>query len=165
MLKTFIVLAIILIMVLLVSETLLGQFSSLHFIGSKGNVKFLGVEAYWDQGLTNRTESINWGSVLAGSSQNVTLYIRSISTIETTLELRTANWTLRNSTDGFAAGPSENSPYMNLTWNYNGTTVHPSEIIQVTLTLSTSSSPDFVSVIIANDVKGFDFDIVISVNG
>jgi len=165
MLKPFIVIAIILILVLFVSDALLSQFSSLHLIGSKGNVKFLGVEAYWDQGLTNRSGTINWGSVLAGSSQNATLYLRNTGNFNATLELSTANWTLRNSTNGIVAGPSESSQYMNLTWNYSNATVRPGGTIQVTLILKISSSPEFTSMAITKDVKGFDFDIMITVNG
>jgi len=164
MLKPLMVIAIVLVLSMLVFDALLGQFSSLHFIGSKGNMRFLGVEAYWDQGLSNRTETIDWGMVFAGSSRNVTLYIRSISTIETTFELRTANWTLRDSDNRIVIGPSQTSPYMNLTWDYNGKTVYPNEVIQVTLTLSSSSSLDFINIIINNGVKGFDFDIIIGVN-
>jgi len=51
---------------------------------------------------------------------------------------------------------------MNLSWNYNGTILHPGETIQVTLTLTTSSSNTFLLYLITNDVKDFNFDINIS---
>jgi len=120
-------------------------------IPSLGTIRTLGVEAYWDSDLTNKTQTINWGTIYPGSSQNVTLYIRSISNIETTLNLNTTNW-----------NPTNLSNYMNLTWNYNGTTIHPSEIIQVTLTLSASSSFNFINYLITNNIKQFNFDIIIS---
>lgn len=121
------------------------------YIPSLGTIRTLGVEAYFDTNLENKTEAINWGTIWPGSSQNVTLYIKSISNIETTLDLNTTNW-----------NPTNLSDYMNLTWNYNGTTIHPSEIIQVTLTLSASSSNSFIMYLITNDVKQFSFDIIIS---
>jgi hypothetical protein len=48
---------------------------------------------------------------------------------------------------------------------YNGTQINPGEIIQVTLTLSASSSHDFVHYLIANNVKNFSFDIIIAASG
>jgi len=130
-------------------------------VPSLGTIKTLGVEVYWDRNKENKTETIDWGTIWPGTLKNVTLYIRSISNIETTLELRTANWTFRDSNNRIVAGPSNSSPYVNLTWNYNGTIVRPSETLQVTLTLSVDNSSDFIGFLIANDVKEFSFDIVI----
>ena len=120
-------------------------------VPSLGTIKTLGVEAYWDLDLENKTETINWGTIWIGSSQNVTLYVRSISNYVATIHLNTTNW-----------NPTNISDYTNLTWNYNGTPVNPGEIIQITLTLSTSSSNSFIRYLITNDVKQFNFDIIIS---
>jgi len=54
---------------------------------------------------------------------------------------------------------------MNLSWSYNGTPLNPSEIIQVTLTLSAPLSDSFIYYLIANDVKDFNFDIIIAASG
>jgi len=124
--------------------------------------KNLGVEAYWDKNLENKTETIDWSTIWLGTSKNVTLYIRSISNIETTLKLKTANWTFRDSNNKIVAEPSNSSPYINLTWNYNETTVRPDETVQVTLSLCVDHSTDFSEFLIANDVKEFSFDIIIS---
>jgi len=121
------------------------------YVPSLGNIKTIGVEAYWDENLENKTEVIDWGTTWPGSSKNFTLYIRSISNTETTLLLNTTNWK-----------PSNISEYMNLSWSYNGTTLYPSETIQVTLTLTASSSSNFLLYLITNDVKEFSFDIIIS---
>jgi len=118
---------------------------------SLGTIKTLGVEAYWDRNLENKTETIKWGTISPESSKNVTLYLRSISTTETTLHLNTTNW-----------NPTNISEYMNLKWNYNGTILHPGETIQVTLTLTASSSKTFILYLITNDVKEFGFDIIIT---
>ena len=139
----------------------LGKVTYLN-VPSLGTIKTLGVEAYWDPDLKNKTETIDWETIWPGTSKNVTLHIRSISNIETTLELRTANWTFRDSNNRTVAGPSDSSPYMNLTWNYNETTVRPDEIVQVTLTLSVDDSSDFIEFLIAKDVKAFSLDIIIS---
>lgn len=121
------------------------------YVPSLGTIKTLGVEAYWDKNLENKTETISWGTIWPGSSKNFTLYLRSISNTETTLLLNATNW-----------NPANISEYMNLSWNYNETILHPSETIQVTLILTTSSSNEFISYLINNDVKEFSFDIIIS---
>lgn len=128
-------------------------------VPSLGTIKTLEVEAYWDRDTKNRAETIDWGTIWSGTSNSVILYIRSISNIETTLELRTANWTLRDANNGIVAGPSDSSPYMNLTWNYTGTLVRPGETVPVTLTLSVDDSFDFIEFLIANEVKAFTLDI------
>jgi hypothetical protein len=118
---------------------------------SLGTVKTLGVEAYRDKNLENKTETIDWGTIRPRSSKNFTLYLRSISTTETTLNLNTTNW-----------NPTNISEHMNLSWNYNGTILHRGGTIQVTLTLTASSSNTFLLYLIKNDVKEFGFTIIIS---
>ncbi len=154
MIKPLMVIAIVLVLVMFVSEAILGQFSSFRLIGSRGNVKVLGVGVYWDVNYTSPVGFLDWGSVEPDSAKNQTVFIRNEGNEPSTLFLATDNWQ-----------PANLSRYMNLTWNYNGATIRPDEIIQVTLTLSTSSSPDFIGYIILNDVKRFDFDIIIGVNG
>lgn len=130
-------------------------------VPSLGKLTTIGVEAYWDKKLENKTEEVYWGTVYQGSSQNVTLYIRSTSNVKTTLSLETTNWTFNNSDGNIASEPTDSTPFMNLTWNYNGTSIDLNETIQVTLTLSTSSSPEFTQYLITNDIKTFSFDILI----
>lgn len=147
-----IIIAVITIAVSAVISILLSNIINIH-VPSLGTIKALGVEAYWDQTLENKTETINWGTIWPGSSKNFTLYIQSISNTETTLLLNTTNWK-----------PTNISQYMNLSWNYNGTILYPGETIQVTLTLIASSSSNFLLYLITNDVKEFSFDIIISVS-
>jgi len=122
-------------------------------VPSFGKIKTLGVEAYWDPGLKNKTETFDWGVIWVGTSKNVTLYLQSISNFETTLYFNTTNWS-----------PTDIMNYTSLSWNYNGTMIHPGEIIEVTLTFSAPSSYSFFLYLIANDVKQFSFDIIINSN-
>ena len=131
-------------------------------VPSLGTITTLGVEAYWTPNSERETEAIHWGTIWPGTANHRTLYIRSISNIETTLELRTANWTFRDSNNRIVAEPSDSSLYINLTWNYNKTIVRPSETVQVTLTLSFVHSSDFIEFLITHDVKKFSLDIIIS---
>jgi len=120
-------------------------------VPSLGTIRTLGVEAYWDKNLENEIKRIKWGTIWPGSLKSFTLYLRSMSNTETTLLLNTTNW-----------NPTNISEYMNLSWNYNRAILHLGETIQVTLTLTTSSSNEFIFYLINNDVKEFSFDIIIS---
>ncbi len=160
---------ILLIMITVISTLIISSIISIWLsnvgnlnIPSAGRIITVGVEAYWDSDLQNRTERFDWGTIWPGTSNNVTLYLRSTSNIETTLKLETTNWTFNNSENNIVAGPSNSTPYMNLTWNYKDTTVRPGETIQVTLTLSVDYSTDFIEFLIGNDVKEFGVDIIIS---
>ena len=128
-----------------------------------GTIKTVGVEAYWDLDLKNKTEeTFDWGTIYMGTSTNITLYLRSISNIETTLNLTAMNWTFYNRDKIVVQPPANISECMDLSWNYNETTVHPGEIIQVTLTLKAYSSNPFILYLITNDVEEFSVDISIS---
>lgn len=115
-----------------------------------GTIKTIGVEAYWDQNLENKTEVVDWDIIWSGASKNVILYMRSISNVHTVMQFNVTNW-----------NPKNISKYMNLSWNYNGKPIYSGEVVQVTITLSTSPSVRFMEYIIAHNVKEFSFDIVI----
>jgi hypothetical protein len=117
-------------------------------IPTLGNIKTIGVEAYWDPNLENKTEVLDWGILSVGLSRNVTFYVRSISNYKITLNLNVTDWM-----------PANISDYMTLSWDYNGTHLNPGEIIPVTLTLSTSYSDSFIFYLIDNDVQSFSLDI------
>lgn len=119
-------------------------------IPSLGNVITLGVEAYWDENCENKTEKVDWDLVWPGSSRNITFYLRSISNVDARLNLNKTNWS-----------PANVSDYMNLSWDYNGTPINPHQVVQVTLSLSASSSYSFIDYLIDNNVKEFGFDIII----
>ena len=150
--KTVLTILIVSLSTLLLSGTIslwLSRTTNLE-IPSIGKIKTIGIEAYWDEYLKNKTEIINWGINYVGSSKNVTLYLQSTSNVETDLNLNTTNW-----------NPKNISKYMYLFWNYNGTSINSGEIIQVKITLSNHPSMNFIEYIITNDVKEFSFDIVI----
>jgi len=119
-------------------------------IPSLGTIKTLGLEAYWDRNLEDKAETFDWGVIRPRTLKNVTLYLRSISNIETTLNLTATNW-----------NPANVSSFLSLSWNYKGTTMHPGEILEVTLTLSASSSYSFLLYLITSDVEEFSFDVII----
>ncbi|HML02439.1 MAG TPA: hypothetical protein VK487_03590 [Candidatus Bathyarchaeia archaeon] len=145
----------------LIVPALLDTTSHLNFI-SMGNIRTIGVSAFYDSNFQNETTNIQWGTIYSGSLNNVTLYLKSTSNAETILHLQAANWTFLNSSNPIVSGPNQTTPYLNLTWNYNNTTIVPGQAIPITLTLSVTDSPAFTQFLLNNDVTGFSFDIVIS---
>jgi hypothetical protein len=131
---------------------------------SIGYIHTIGVKAYWDPTLQNQTAQINWGTVYTGSSYNVTLYLQGTSNVRTTLSLSTTNWTYTNANNTVVAGPSDSTPYLNLTWNYQNQTLNPNQTFQATLTLTTDNSANFLTFLINNNVTQFTMDITIQAN-
>lgn len=121
----------------------------------------IGVEAYWDQNLTNQTEKIEWGIIYPPTAINKTIYVHSTSNIPTTLTNQTENWTFTNSTGLEAPELTNRTNYIYLTWDYNNQTLNPNQTIQVTLTLTVGDDPTFLEYLIQNSVANFNFDIII----
>jgi hypothetical protein len=164
--KTILLIVLVAVVTLLISgaiSTILDGHSGIS-LPSIGFVHTVGVKAYWDPTLQNETVQINWGTLYPGSSNNVTLYLRSSSNVPATLSLTTANWTYLNANNTVTAGPSDTTPYMNLTWNYQNQTLNPNQTFQTTLTLTLDSSPAFLTFLINNNVTQFSMDITIQAN-
>jgi len=70
------------------------------------------------------------------------VYVKNNGDDGVSLSLLTENW-----------NPSGASNYLQLSWDYNGSTIVSGEVRQITLTLSVSPS--------ASGIDGFSFDIVI----
>jgi len=119
--------------------------SSVRIVG-RGTVKAVGVGVFWDSNCTNPVSFIDWGMVEPGSMNNVTVYVRNEGNVVASISLATENW-----------NPSNASDYLTLSWNYDGRELNPLEVVQVTLTLSVSSS--------VQGIESFSFDIIISVSG
>lgn len=148
--KTILLVIIVAVVSITVSSLIamhLSSFSNFS-VPSFGTIKTIGVEVYWDSNLSNKTERIDWGTSLPGSTKNVTLYIQSASNLEVTLNLSIDNWQ-----------PDDLADYLNIFWDYNGTSLAPDESTPVTLSMSTSSSTSMVRYLIENNVQNFNFDI------
>jgi hypothetical protein len=120
-------------------------------VPSAGNIKTVGVEAYWDQTCENETESINWGTIVPGTSKTVSLSLRSISNVKTILNLNATNF-----------DPIEVSEGITLSWDYDGDLLNPNEIIEVTFVLYFSAEYEFTQYLINEQIDAFSFDVYIS---
>jgi len=164
--KTVLLIIVVVVVTLLLSAAIsiiLNNNSSIT-LPSIGNIHTIGVKAYWDPNLKNQTTGINWGTVYTGESYNVTLYLQSTSNVPTALELTITNWTFINTNNTIASGPADSTPYLNLTWNYNNSTLNPNQTIQTTFTLTTDNSMSFINFLINNNIKQVTMDITIQAN-
>lgn len=142
----------VIIVTILASATiaiLLNKIANLN-IPSLGTIVTVDVEAYWDGNLINKAETVNWGMILPGSSRNAKVYLRSMSNVKSKLNLSTTDWIPANISEGIT-----------LSWDYNDSTINPGEVVQVTLTLSASNSYSFIKYLVDNNVREFNFTIII----
>ena len=100
------------------------------------------IDVYGDAACTQVISSVGWGEIEAGSSKNRVVYVKNNGDDGVSLSLLTENWS-----------PSGASNYLQLSWDYDGSTIVSGEVRQITLTLSVSPS--------ASGIDGFSFDIVI----
>ena len=109
-------------------------------ISSVGTFKAIGIGVYWDEALTSRVDTINWGALEPGTQKSYTIYIRNEGNIPLTLSISTSNW-----------NPPATSNYLTLTWSYSGQVINAATTTPVTLTLAVSES--------ITGINSFGFDI------
>jgi hypothetical protein len=110
-------------------------------ISNVGTLKLsVDIGVYWDASFTNRTTTINWGTLNPGTTKSYSMYIRNEGNTALTLNMSTTNWS-----------PSTAPSYVTLNWNYNGQTINPSGYVSVRFTLTVSNS--------ISGVSDFGFDI------
>jgi len=137
---------IVLILVFFSFSSLLGEFNQTLSIGSKGTVRTVGVGVYWNSNCSSAVSWVDWGTVEPGSTKNVSIYLRNEGNDDVSLFVVADNWY-----------PPDASNYMTLSWDYADQTIDPQEVVQATLTLSTSSGME--------GITDFSFDIIIGVIG
>ena len=113
---------------------------------SVGTIKGVGVGIYWDSACTNKSSSINWGTLDPGSSKPVTMYVRNEGNTPITLIKTQQNWT-----------PSNAATYITLTWNYANQTLGNNAVLQISLKLAISSA--------ISGITSFTFDTTITGSG
>ena len=156
---------ILLMMIVVVATLLLSSLISVLLesnysvnLPSVGNIRTIGVEAYMDEQLENKSYDITWGTVYPGSVVNATRYVLSISNEEITLNMTVEDWQYHNSS-GIV---SNETAYINLNWNSEGNVLKPGQHAIVVFTLNVSLSLDFINFVIKNQVESFSFDLRIS---
>jgi hypothetical protein len=101
---------------------------------------------YWDPGLSEPADSIEWGVLSPGEATNVTLYLVNEMPSPVFLSLSASEWS-----------PASASGQMNLAWSQEGSLMVPGAILESDLTLTVS--PDIV------DIEAFSFTIELAAEG
>ena len=140
------VFASICILLIIFFSTVIGDLSLFKSVVKADSVQGVGVGIYWDQNCTNKTNSLSWGMTDAGSSYNLTVYVRNECNSAVTLALNTSNWV-----------PSASASYISLSWNYTGQVLKTAEVIPLELKLTVS--PTIV------DISEFSFKTTVSAIG
>ena len=125
---------------------LIGSLVTQTRITNIATIKTINVEVYWDVHRTQPITFIDWGSLEPATSKTILIYVYSYSNTPITLTIYTENWKPTNCTD-----------YMTLTAEPNNTTLQPSQIAEVNLTLT-----------VAPNIQGittFAFDIILKGSG
>lgn len=126
--------AVICILFIIFLGTVIEGFGSNKSLVQANSVQGVGVGIYWDQACTNRTLSLNWGTIAAGSSNKLTVYVRNEGNSPVSLLLSTSDWT-----------PISASNYMSLNWNYTNKVLKTHEIIPIELTLTVNTEIDGIT--------------------
>jgi hypothetical protein len=102
----------------------------------------VGLGVYWDYNCTLPVSQVLWNLCQLGQSKNVTLYFKNIGNVNITgMALITNTW-----------NPAYAANYINLTWDYVGQMLEPSQVENITFTLSVNENAN---------MSNFSFDIVI----
>jgi len=123
-----------------------GLLTSSRTIGSSGTVRAINVEVYWDIGCTQAVNQVDWGTLEPGDSLNKTLYIKNAGNAALTLNMTYSGW-----------DPLDAGNYITLSWDMEGGTVNPGEVVGAVFTLYVSNS--------TSGITNFSFDMVIEGTG
>jgi hypothetical protein len=122
-----------------------GLLSANQAFNNSANVKNIGVGVYWNKACTNKTTSINWGSLDPGGSKTFNVYIKNEGTIKESLSMATGNW----------SNPTAPT-YITVTWNCTGYQLSNGAIVGALLTLTVSQS------IVGTGITTFSFYMTIT---
>ena len=102
------------------------------------------VGIYWDQSCTQPINTITWGTLQPGGTDDIEMYVRNGGNDTFILKLATMDWQ-----------PEEAGVWLNFSWNCGSTTVGPGEVANLTMTLGVTS--DF-----SGGFSGFSFSITLN---
>ena len=114
-------------------------------VPSRGRVKAIGVEVFWDAACTSPVSQIDWGELEPGQSKDTPVYIKNTGNAAMTLSMYTSDYL-----------PSEAGAYIGVTWSYvDGTVIGKNQVLPVTMTIHVDAG-----------IAGIDvFNFVITVEG
>jgi uncharacterized protein YpuA (DUF1002 family) len=111
---------------------LTGVFAALQAdrtFSNTGAITTVNVGAFSDSGCTQTLSTVDWGSIVPGSSANKTIYIKNTGTTMVSLNMTVNAWS-----------PANASSSMTLTWNREGTVLNVGNNVATLLVLTVSGS-------------------------
>lgn len=108
-----------------------------------GALTTVNVGAFSDSGCTQTLSTVDWGTMVPGSSANKTIYIKNTGTTMVSLNMTVNAW-----------NPANAINYMALTWNREGTVLNVGNSVATLLVLTISSS--------ASGITSFGFNATIT---
>jgi hypothetical protein len=115
-------------------------------IAGSGLITSADLGAYSDSGCTNEATSISFGTLEPGSTDDYIVYIKNEGNTNLTLNMTTNSW-----------NPAGAPTYISLTWDQEGQTITPNQVITCTLTLTVLQS--------IQNIDSFSLNIIISGTG
>ena len=134
------------LLALLSGLTVSGLLTTSKTLISSGSVKAINVEVYWDDLCTQVVNSVDWGTPEPGEVVNKTVYIKNSGSAPLNINMTTSNWI-----------PVEAASYITLTWDREGASIDPDQVLQALLMLTVSDT--------ITGVTDFSFNIVIEGTG
>lgn len=123
-----------------------GLLAASKTLSSSGSVKAINVEVYWDFEGTQTVDVVDWGLPGPGDTVNQSMFIKNSGNAPMNLSLTTASWT-----------PAEAESYLYPSWNGEGLSIDPDEVVMVTLTLEVSEG--------VTGITHFSFTLIIEGSG
>jgi hypothetical protein len=125
-------------------------------VPTTGTIYVSGLEIYGEDIESNSgRDFIDWGEFSPGTSKNAAFYVQSTSGVDVILGLNVTNWTPKGIED-----------YITISWDHDGALLSPNqEPLLVTVSLSVSSSEEFIDFLARNEVTEFGFDITVYASG
>ncbi len=123
-----------------------GLLTASKTLSSSGSVKAINVEVYWDIEGTQTVDNIDWGLPGPGDMVNRSMFVKNSGNSPMNLSLTSTSWT-----------PAEAETHLFLSWNEEGISIDPGEVVMVTLTLEVSEA--------VTGITDFSFTITIEGSG
>ncbi len=134
------------LLALLSGFTVSGLLNTSKTLTSSGSVKAINVDVYWDDLCTQVVNSVDWGTPEPGEVAYQTVYIKNSGSAPLYVSMITSNWT-----------PVEAANYLTLTWDREGASIDPDQVLPAFLTLTVSDT--------ITGITDFSFNIVIEGTG
>lgn len=119
---------------------------STRTVGNYGQVVTVGCEVYWNTNLTNPVSVIDWGTLGYNDTRNFTVYVDSLSNVNSTLTVIAQNWV------------PVDAEVLVFSIQPNLTVIEPDEILPVQTSLHVSP------LIPITNFSTFSFDIMFSIS-